>query len=71
MKKDFVIYRGWSMHKDHPAKIEEAQTYPYYKIGNSKYERIRYGDEEHKWKKEVCHDCAAERGEFHTTSCDV
>lgn len=35
------------------------------------YSRIRYGDEQHEWGSERCHDCGAAVGHFHHLNCDV
>ena len=54
-------------------RIEDAQLKTHYRIGGSKYERIRYGAETDDWgaNDRPCHDCGAIKGQLHVVGCDA
>ena len=74
MSEEFVIYNGFQMHPDWPAKIEESQQQPTYTIDGAPVGRVRYGDETDDWGADngPCHDCAVVKGQYHVFGmCDA
>ena len=67
-----VDYRGITVVKGWPEKIQAAQSLKFYKSKSNKYVRIKFGDESNKLEpKELnCPDCMVEKTELHVPMCD-
>lgn len=69
MAKKFITFRGRRALAEWPEKLKAAQRQTTV-MGK---ERIRFGSEENDvWGASAgpCHDCYAEKGEFHVPGCD-
>ncbi len=72
MTDNFVIYNGRKVHRDWPAKIEEAQEQITYVINGKEYSRIRFGSEKEDLGFNLpCGDCAVMKGQYHVPNCDI
>jgi hypothetical protein len=62
---------GWR--EEWEAEAAEAQLRSSYVISGRECQRIRYGEEEEKWRAEgePCHDCGVAGKQFHLVGCDV
>lgn len=69
MAKEFITFRGREILADWPERLKAAQR----QTTVMDKERIRFGSEEQDWGagRGPCHDCVAEKGEFHVPGCDV
>ncbi len=72
-KPKMIVFRGHECLADWPARLAEAQKYPFLRIDGKLIERVRYGNEAEDWGAESgpCHDCCAIKGELHNEGCDV
>lgn len=71
-KGELVDFRGMEVATFWPAKLEKAQEITTYVV-TRELPRIRYGEESDDWgaDRQPCHDCGAQKGEFHVPGCDV
>jgi hypothetical protein len=76
-KGDLVEYNGAMVAAFWPKRLEQAQ-HLLVEVASTPYERIRYGDEKRMWNSarkvklpNVCHDCAALKGQLHVPGCDM
>jgi len=70
MSKNRVVHHGVKVSADWPAKIEAAQSLIHYTVGEQKFSRIPFGDEEARWGDKPCLDCAVIKGQFHVPHCE-
>lgn len=77
--REFIEFRGRSMHRSWARKIVAAQRVPTLYIGAVAYQRRPWGDELY-WQEDYmkgrepfqyCRDCAAKIGELHGPGCCV
>ncbi|HLZ91335.1 MAG TPA: hypothetical protein VKQ28_06435 [Candidatus Acidoferrum sp.] len=74
--KNFVVYNGVEMYREHPSEIIEAQSVTHFEANGQKYERFKYGDEPDwltvnpSFADIPCHDCGVVKGQYHAEGCD-
>ncbi|MDO7884297.1 hypothetical protein [Hymenobacter cheonanensis] len=69
-KKQFVIYHGEEVAKEHPLSIVESQLFNAYKIDGQVFKRVASGDEDDPFNQITCGDCGVKAGMYHTYGCD-
>ena len=76
-KKEFIEYRGRTMHRRWPSKLVAAQRSPLLTLNGVEFPRFRWGSEtrwttyfKHDSPIDFCPDCGAAIGELHGPICD-
>lgn len=73
MTDERILFRGMRVLPDWPERLRDAQLDLTRWPNGVELPRIRYGDEADDWgaNERPCHDCAALKGEYHVSGCDV
>lgn len=71
-KGELVEFRGMEVASFWPEKLRKAQEIRTYLVTRN-LPRVPYGDEGEDWgaDERPCHDCGAQKGEYHVPGCDV
>ncbi len=75
-KKNFVMYNGVEVYREHPKAILDSQRIHGFYDGQNTYDRIKYGNESGEMagffrEDQPCGDCFVLKGQYHADGCDL